>query len=149
MPLWWRCLAQGHWTLLQGKNHFKVIEQGIPILVMLVIRVLREVRQLSYISYGFVMMIRVIVLEVLKESTQLTYLLCFLYGMCKKKQISPNMRWWHWRKLVLSFSKNCNFPTCTCINFVSMMTCSLGKHGKWVHCKHFNITSCNMWCPMG
>ncbi len=26
-----------------------------------------------------------------------------------------------------------NFPTCICIHFASMMTSSLGGHGKWVH----------------
>ncbi len=47
-------------------------------------------------------------------------------------------------KIILGPTENCkqyeviigNFPTYTCIDFVLMMTCSLGIHGKWVHCKH-------------
>jgi hypothetical protein len=31
-----------------------------------------------------------------------------------------------------------NFPTCTCIDFVLMMTGSLSACGKWVHCKHLD-----------
>jgi hypothetical protein len=29
-----------------------------------------------------------------------------------------------------------NFPTCTCMDFVLMMTSSLGAQGKWAHYKH-------------
>jgi hypothetical protein len=29
-----------------------------------------------------------------------------------------------------------NFPTYTCMDFVLMMTSSLGAHRKWAHCKH-------------
>ncbi len=41
------------------------------------------------------------------------------------------------------------FPTCICINFVSMMIGSLGGYGKWVHCKHLyyilqNVMLCGL-----
>jgi len=29
-----------------------------------------------------------------------------------------------------------NFPTCTCLDFVAMMSSLLGWQGKWVPCKH-------------
>jgi hypothetical protein len=31
---------------------------------------------------------------------------------------------------------NDNFHACTCMDFVLLMTGSLGACGKWVHCKH-------------
>jgi hypothetical protein len=51
------------------------------------------------------MMIKVIMLKALGESTQLEGSLCLLYGMCRKEHISSKMRWWHCRKLVFSFLK--------------------------------------------
>jgi len=56
---------------------------------MLVIGVLREVQQLSYTSYGFVMIIRVVVLEASKESMQLTCLLCFLMACVGNNRFHP------------------------------------------------------------
>jgi hypothetical protein len=52
------------------------------------------------------MMIRVVVLEALGENMQLEASLCLLYGMWRNEHISSKMRWWHWRKLVFSSSRN-------------------------------------------
>lgn len=52
--------------------------------------------------------IRVVVLEALGENMQLEGLWCLLYGLCRKEHISPKMRWWHWKKLVFSYSRNQN-----------------------------------------
>ncbi len=40
-----------------------------------------------------------------------------------------------------------NFPTYICNDFTTMMACSLGGHGKWVHCKHlYYILQSVMYC---
>jgi len=40
-----------------------------------------------------------------------------------------------------------NFPTCICIDFITMMASSLGGHGKWVHYKHlYYILQNVMYC---
>jgi len=61
-------------------------------LVMLVIGVLPKMRQLNYTSFGFVMMIKVVMLEALVENTLLEGPLCLFYGLCRKEQISPKMK---------------------------------------------------------
>jgi hypothetical protein len=40
-----------------------------------------------------------------------------------------------------------NFPTCICLDFIALMSCSLGWWGKWVLCKHmYYILQHVMFC---
>ncbi len=64
---------------------------GFLLLVMLVIGVFIEVRQLSYTSSGFITMITIVFLEAPGGNTQLVGMLCLLYGLCNKGQISFKM----------------------------------------------------------
>jgi hypothetical protein len=67
----------------------------------------------------------------------------------------PPLRYWH--IYIMRFGPPPNtkqydvtigiFPTCTCVDFITMMASSLGGHGKWVHYKHLYFILQNvMYC---
>ncbi len=105
VPNVWYCKRTPS-IITRQKSFQREHNKAFFLLVMLVIGVLLEVWQLNYTSSSFVMMIRVVVLEALGENMQLEASLCLLYGMWRNEHISSKMRWWHWRKLVFSSSRN-------------------------------------------